>query len=75
MTSTLTDRQVQVLRLMAEGCTHVEIGVRLEISSHTAKTHVRRVCKKLGAVDRASAVHQGHIAGYLHAQGPRRVQP
>ena len=75
MKKDLTERETQVLRLVAEGCTAEEIGVRLKISFHTAKTHVRRVCLKLGANDRASAVHQGHIAGYLTAQGSRRVHP
>jgi two-component system nitrate/nitrite response regulator NarL len=52
----LTSREREVLRLLSEGHTNGEIGGRLYLSPETVKTHVRRIYKKLGVSDRASAV-------------------
>ncbi|SBN62501.1 two component transcriptional regulator, LuxR family [Curtobacterium sp. 9128] len=52
----LTDREREVMRLVATGCTNTEIGERLFVSSATAKTHVSRAMIKLGARDRAQLV-------------------
>jgi DNA-binding NarL/FixJ family response regulator len=53
---TLTERELQVLRRMADGKSNAEIGRELYVSEDTVKTHARRLFRKLGARDRAHAV-------------------
>lgn len=52
----LTDRERQVLELIADGRSNKEIGTRLHISERTAKFHVTAILTKLGADNRAQAV-------------------
>lgn len=59
----LTDRERQVLALVAEGLTNAEIGLRLHITAGTAKTHVARLLHKLDARDRIQLVIVAHRAG------------
>ena len=61
----LTERERQVLRLVADGLTNAEIGERLFITPGTAKVHVARLLYKLGARDRVQLVIIAHRAG-LH---------
>ncbi len=61
----LSDRESQVLRLIAEGLTGPEIGERLYISSSTVKTHVKSVLEKLGVNDRAAAVAEAMRRGLI----------
>jgi DNA-binding NarL/FixJ family response regulator len=57
----LSNRELEVLRLIAEGCSNREIGERLFISQHTAANHVRSILQKLGCANRAeAAVHAVH---------------
>lgn len=51
----LTDRELQVLRLLANGASNPEISASLYISPHTVKTHVTHIYDKLGVHDRAQA--------------------
>ena len=44
----LTERQVQVVALIARGCSNEEVGLRLGISARTAKAHADVLRKKLG---------------------------
>ena len=53
--SDLTDREVQVLRLVADGATNNEISDALSISPHTVKSHIVHILNKLGANDRTQA--------------------
>jgi len=53
---TLSRRQVQVLRLLAQAATTADIARSLSISPVTARRHCADICRKLGAPDRASAV-------------------
>lgn len=53
---TLTRREVEVLKLIAEGETNTRIAKRLVISEGTVKSHVKHVLRKLGACNRAEAV-------------------
>jgi DNA-binding NarL/FixJ family response regulator len=63
----LTDRERQVLLLVAQGRSNAEIADLLVIAESTAKTHVKRVLGKIDAHDRAQAVvfayHSGLIVG------------
>lgn len=52
---TLTERETDVLRLVAEGHSNKEIGYRLHISEATAKTHVANMMAKLGVSSRTQA--------------------
>ncbi|MDG4763752.1 response regulator transcription factor [Solwaraspora sp. WMMD406] len=61
----LTERELQVLRGMAEGRSNGEIGRELFVSEDTVKTHARRLFRKLGARDRAHAVATGFRTGLV----------
>jgi DNA-binding NarL/FixJ family response regulator len=52
----LTEREVEVLQLLAFGYTNRDIGQRLYISPDTVKTHLEHIYQKLGANDRTAAV-------------------
>lgn len=61
----LSPREMEVLRLMAEGLSSREIGERLFISPRTATTHVANIFSKLGVDSRASAVTAGFRLGLI----------
>jgi DNA-binding NarL/FixJ family response regulator len=61
----LTDREREVMVLVAEGLSNDEIAARLVISPATAKTHVSRAMVKLGARDRAQLVVYAYEAGLI----------
>lgn len=52
----LTQRELDVLELLADGLQHEEIGRRLGISSETVRTHLRKASERLGAGTRTQAV-------------------
>jgi DNA-binding NarL/FixJ family response regulator len=62
---TLTARELQFIRGVAEGKSNKEIGDELFISEDTIKTHARRLYRKLGARDRANAVAIVFRAGLI----------
>jgi DNA-binding NarL/FixJ family response regulator len=68
--SPLTDREREVLALVARGLTNAEIGERLFVSAATAKTHVGRVLAKLHARDRAQLVAIGYETGLVRPGTP-----
>jgi DNA-binding CsgD family transcriptional regulator len=56
----LTQRQAEILALIAQALTNPEISVRLFLSSHTVKTHISRIFAKTGSRDRAAAIGYAH---------------
>lgn len=56
----LSDRELQVLRLIADGATNRQAAAALFISQATVKTHLLHVYEKLGVKDRAAAVSEAH---------------
>jgi DNA-binding NarL/FixJ family response regulator len=65
--TSLTTRELEVLRLIAEGCRNKEIASRLAISDHTVNTHVKNILAKLGANDRTKAVRVALRTGIIDA--------
>lgn len=62
----LSPRELEVLRLAADGLTAVEIGDQLYLSKTTVRTHLQHVYEKLGVTDRVAAVTQALRRGILH---------
>jgi non-specific serine/threonine protein kinase len=65
--ATLTPREVDVLRLVADGLTDAEIGARLYISVRTVNAHLRSIYTKLGVPSRAAATRAAIQRGVLSA--------
>jgi two-component system nitrate/nitrite response regulator NarL len=61
----LTQRELQVLKLIAGGHSNPDIGGLLEISSSTVKTHVKSILEKLAISDRAAAVAEAMRRGLI----------
>ena len=61
----LTPREAEVLRLIAAGRSNGEIAAELFVSAATVKTHVNHVFAKIGARDRAQAVHYAYSHGLV----------
>ncbi|MGW0670338.1 response regulator [Streptomyces sp. NPDC002746] len=64
-TARLTEREAEVLRLMAAGLSNAEIAARLRVGAATAKTHVAGVLAKTGARDRTQAVIAAYESGFI----------
>ena len=60
-----SDREREVLELIAEGLTNPEIAARLYLSLNTVKTHTRNIYGKLGVHNRTQAVTQARTSGLL----------
>lgn len=69
----LTDREREIMALLAQGYTYLNIASRLGLSTHTVHAHIRRVYKKLRVGSRSEAVFEALRGGYVKV-GPRRTQ-
>ncbi|MFJ8695512.1 response regulator [Streptomyces roseolilacinus] len=61
----LTEREADVLRLVAAGLTNAEVAARLGVGAATVKTHVAAVLAKTGARDRTQAVIAAYESGFI----------
>jgi DNA-binding NarL/FixJ family response regulator len=64
-TVALTDREQQVLLLLATGARHEDIARSLCLSAHTIRSHQKTLFRKLGVHDRSEAVAVGYQRGFL----------
>lgn len=64
--ATLTDRELDVLRLLAKGCSNRALAEVLGISENTARIHVTHILQKLGVEDRTQAVLAAIRRGIVH---------
>lgn len=69
-TARLSDREHDVLLLLADGLSAAEIAPRLHLSESTVKSHVARIYQKLGAVNRAQALVTAMRIGLLSSITP-----
>jgi len=65
----LTERELDVLRLMSTGASNLEIAAQLFLSERTVKGHVGNIFAKLGARDRAAAIILAYQSGLITARG------
>jgi DNA-binding NarL/FixJ family response regulator len=71
----LTQREIDILRALAEGLSNAEIAARVWLSPETVKTHVKSILGKLGVRDRTQAVVWAYRTGFVdpaadHPQNP-----
>lgn len=62
---TLSDREGQILRLVADGLTNREIAERLFLSRYTVESHIKRIYRKLAVSSRTMAVRAGRARGVV----------
>ena len=64
----LSRRELQLIRLIAQGWSNPRIAEELHLSAETIKTYVKRLFQKLGVSDRTQLAVLAHEAGLLHEQ-------
>lgn len=63
----LSDREIEILRLIAEGLTTKDIAARLFVSQNTIEFHRKRIMRKLNVTNMAQLVKEGIAKGYINA--------
>jgi LuxR family maltose regulon positive regulatory protein len=63
----LSEREIEILQLIAEGLTNQEIASKLFLSLNTIKTHTRSIYAKLGVHTRTQAVARGRALGLIRS--------
>ncbi|NJR71513.1 MAG: response regulator transcription factor, partial [Synechococcales cyanobacterium CRU_2_2] len=61
----LTERELEILENIVNGCSNAQVAERLYITVGTVKTHVRNILNKLGASDRTQAAVRALRAGLI----------
>jgi DNA-binding CsgD family transcriptional regulator len=61
----LTERELEILRLVASGSTNGDIARRLWVTEQTVKFHLRNIYRKLGVANRTQASHFAHVRGLV----------
>jgi len=69
-TQELTERQVEILHLMALGWSNKEIGNKLMVSENTVKYHLKKILQKMNAQNRTEAVAMAVNSGWLELAQP-----
>jgi DNA-binding NarL/FixJ family response regulator len=62
----LTERELQVVSLIAKGLRNKEIGAKLDIAEDTVKIHIKNIFEKLEVIDRTQAVVTASQRGFIH---------
>jgi DNA-binding NarL/FixJ family response regulator len=66
----LSGREIEVLQLIADGCSYAEIGQKLFISINTVGTHIKHIYDKLAVSSRGKAVREASLMGLLARPPP-----
>jgi DNA-binding NarL/FixJ family response regulator len=70
MPHTLTVRELEVLRLVAEGCTNGRVAAALSVSEQTVKFHLCNIYRKLGVGNRTEATRHAHLHALVDQSAP-----
>jgi len=71
----LTEREREILKLIASGATNVDVAGRLWVTEQTVKFHLRNIYRKLGVANRTQASHFAHVRGLVKPDIPPLAGP
>lgn len=71
----LTERELEILRLVAAGSTNGDVARRLWVTEQTVKFHLRNIYRKLDVANRTQASHVAHLSGLLDTALEAEPQP
>ena len=71
----LTERELEILQLVATGVTNREVAFRLDISVNTVKVHLRNIFTKLRAESRTEATMIAVQEGWVRVEGTQESEP